>query len=163
MKGKVLLGFFLAGILTAAVVIYLTPLKNINVTQPIVKAMDPAEFYEAYQKNPDDYFFIDIRPSILRYESPEGIEHNSIFLLAEEFKTFPRDKTIVLFCEENISQSVAYGFLEHQGFRDIRILDGGRAGWKEAGLPLVKNENYSEEASPFLFYLEEGGLLPRES
>ncbi|MBI4134511.1 MAG: rhodanese-like domain-containing protein [Candidatus Sungbacteria bacterium] len=156
------LGFFIAGILLAAVAIYLTPLKHVNVVPPTVKKVKAADFYADFTKNPDKYILVDIRPQFLRFEYPENSVVKTIFNLSEDAKTLPkRGKTIVIFCEENVSETVAYGYLESQGFTNVKIIDGGRTAWKEAGLPLVKNANYNEEARPFLYFFEEGGLLPK--
>jgi len=155
------IGYLIAGALLAAIIIYFTPVRHINVIPNRVDFIKPQEFYNDFKANPDKYVLVDIRPEFLRFDYPENAINASIFRLSEEWKTFPKDKTIVIFCEENVSESVAYGYLEHQGFRNIKAIDGGRKGWKEAGLPLVKNSNYSKEAAPFLAPFEEGGLLPR--
>lgn len=155
-------GYLLTGVLLAAIAIYLTPLRHVNVIPNQVELIDPKEFYDDYKQNPDKYLLIDIRPEFLRYEYPEGATHVSIFRLSEEWKKLPKSgKTIVIFCEESISESVAYGYLQNQGFLNIKAVSGGRAAWKDAGLPLVKNENYAKEAAPFLVPFQEGGLLPK--
>ncbi len=154
-------GYFIVGVILTAVAIYLTPLRHINVISNRVDFIKPQEFYNDFKASPDKYVLIDIRPEFLRFDYPENAINASIFRLSEEWKTLPKGKTLVIFCEENISESVAYGYLKHQGFRNIIAIDGGRKAWKEAGLPLVKNPNYSKEAAPFLAPFEEGGLLPK--
>ena len=156
-----LVGFFVAGIILASILSYLTPLRDIRVVPPEIKKIEATAFYDAYQKTPDEYYFVDVRPAFLRFEYPENAVNKSIFSLSELFVEFPRDKTIVLFCEEGISAAVAAGFLKFEGFRDVYVIDGGRVKWKEAGLPLVRNENYNKEAEGFLDYFKEGGLLPK--
>ena len=154
------IGYLAAGFLATAVAIYLTPLRHVNVIPNTVNFINPKEFYDDYRANPNKYLLVDIRPEFLRYEYPEGAMHISIFRLSEEWKKLPRSgKTIVIFCEESISESVAYGYLQNQGFLNIKAINGGRAAWKDAGLPLVKNPNYAEEATPFLAPFQEGGLL----
>ncbi len=157
----VYVGYFIVGVLLTAVAIYFTPLRHVNVISNRVDFIKPQEFYNDFKENPDKYVLVDIRPEFLRFDYPENAINASIFRLSEEWKTLPKDKTIVIFCEENIPESVAYGYLEHQGFSNIKAIDGGRKAWKEAGLPLVKNPNYSKDATPFLAPFEEGGLLPK--
>ena len=155
-------GVFFVGMMLAGILIYLTPLRYVNLVPPEIEKIDAAVFYDDYKKAPDNYYFVDVRPSFLRFEYPEGAVNKSIFNLSEDFETFPRDKTIVLFCEEGVSASVAAGFLKFEGFKDVLVIDGGRLQWKEVGLPLMRNTNYNEEASGFLPYFEEGGLLPKK-
>lgn len=154
-------GYFIAGVLLTAVAVYLTSLRHVNVIPNRVNLIKPQEFYNDFKANPDKYVLVDIRPAFLRFDYPEDAINASIFHLSEEWKTLPKGKIIVIFCEENVSESVAYGYLEYQGFRNIRAIDGGRKAWKEAGLPLVKNPNYSKDAAPFLAPFKEGGLLPK--
>ncbi len=158
-KWNVPVVYLIVGVLLASVIIYLTPLRHLNLIPNKVEFIKAAEFYEKFKANPDEYVLVDIRPEFLRFDYPENAINASLFRLSEEWKTLPKDKNIVIFCEENFSESVAYGYLEHQGFTNIVAIDGGRTAWKEAGLPLVKNPNYEKEAAPFLAPFKEGGML----
>lgn len=159
---SLLVGFFVIGALLASILIYLTPLRDYKIVSPEIEKIDPAVFYDDYTKNPEKYYFVDVRPGFARTEYPEGAINKSIFGLSEEYVSIPRDKKIVLFCEEGVSAAVAAGFLKFEGFRDVQVIDGGRVKWKEAGLPITRNANYAEEAKGFLRYFEEGGLLPKK-
>ena len=50
--------WLLGGVLLAALVIYLTPLKNLNMIEPRIKDVPPAEFYKDFSVNPEKYVFI---------------------------------------------------------------------------------------------------------
>jgi len=158
----VFLGFLILGGFIATIAVYLTPLQNVRFVSPTVDFVEASEFYGDFIENPDKYVLVDIRPQFIRLDYPENSVNMSIFNLALEvskLKDMAKGKTIVVFCEEDTSESVAYGYLEHQGFTDIKAISGGRAEWVKAGLPLVKNTNYKAEAEPFLEFFKEGGLV----
>lgn len=160
----VYIGLFLIGAVFTIVISYLTPLRHKNIIPNRVEFIDVKKFYTDFKVNPDKYVLVDIRPEFVRLDYPENAVHSSIFLLSEGWKKLPRSgKTIVIFCEEDISESLAYGYLEYQGLLNIKAVKGGRKAWKEAGLPLVKNPNYAKEATPFLAPFREGGLIPKET
>ncbi|TSC63273.1 MAG: hypothetical protein Athens041674_269 [Parcubacteria group bacterium Athens0416_74] len=60
-KGRTLVAIAIAVALLTALVIYLTPLKWINLIEPPIHDITAAEFYADFEKNPDDYIFIDVR------------------------------------------------------------------------------------------------------
>lgn len=137
--------YILAGILVGVpatiLVFYLTPLKNLNLVEPKIKNVSPAAFYEAHQKSPEDYIFIDVRPSaVYNREHAEGSINIPLHMLYTERNYLPqKDQTIVLICSGGSASGVAYGYLEHYGFLNLRRLEGGIEAWKQAGLPVVTN------------------------
>jgi rhodanese-related sulfurtransferase len=54
-----------------------------------------------------------------------------------------RDRTLVVYCEGGsscmASQALALRF-NAEGFKDVRVFDGGWAAWTEAGLPAERSE-----------------------
>lgn len=46
-----------------------------------------------------------------------------------------RDKEVVMYCESGMRASRGGGWLESQGFQELRFLDGHMGAWREAGLP----------------------------
>lgn len=128
---------FGAGALCAVLVVYLTPLKNLNLIEPRIRDIDSKEFYTALQNDPSRYVFIDVRPqSEYQQEHAKGSFNIALFLLYDERKNLPKSgKTIVLICGGRRASGVAYGYLEHYGFLNLRRIAGGIDAWKAAGLP----------------------------
>ncbi|MDP3947372.1 MAG: rhodanese-like domain-containing protein [bacterium] len=133
------------GVLGAGLVIYLTPLKNLNLVAPSIKDADVEAFYKEYGANQENFLFLDVRNPIEYYaEHAEGSLNVPINVLYTEQKTLPKSgKTIVLICTGGALSGVAYHYLEHQGFLNLRRIGGGMNEWKAAGLPTVRNSWYS--------------------
>lgn len=134
-----LFGVAVISVVVAIAVIYLTPVKNLNVTEPTTDKISPAEFYEQYQENPDEYLFVDVRQRHeYNSEHPEGAQNIPIQNLFVEHEFLPKSgKTIVLTCTGGSLSGVAYGFLEHMGFLNLKHLEGGLIQWNQEGLPTV--------------------------
>lgn len=134
------------GLLIGVILFYLTPLKHLNIIEPIPKKIKPVAFYEAFNKNPDKYLLIDIRSEEFRaQEYPEWSVYIPLNTLAGEINALPRDKSIVIFCESNFSATAAYHVLQNNGFLDLQIIDGGRTMWKQAGLPLIQGTDAQKQ------------------
>lgn len=131
-----LLCVLLVGITSAA--IYLTPLKHIAVIEPAIDDIAPADFYELYQENPDDYVFLDVRngQAYSRLHAA-GSELQPLHTLYTERLFLPKnnDKTIVFICSGGVASGVAFHYLQHHGFFNILRLEGGIEAWELAGLP----------------------------
>jgi len=132
-------GYVVAGIVLGGILFYLTPLNHIKLIEQKPRTISPQEFYDNLQRDPDNYFFIDIRSKEFRaLEYPEGSFSVPLNTIVAEMDAIPRNKSIVVFCESNFSASAAYHVLQNNGFLDLSIVNGGRTAWKEAGLPLVE-------------------------
>lgn len=135
---------FLLVLSTTAVtlaVFYLTPLRYVAVIEPTIDDIDSLEFYEMWQKNPDDYVFIDVR-SEDSYNKSHAVGSVSMPLhtLYDERHNLPKyGKTIVLICGGARASGVGYSYLEHYGFRNLKRIAGGIEAWQEAGLPVEGN------------------------
>lgn len=117
---------------------YLTPLRYVALIEPTINDIDPAEFYEMWQKNPDEYVFIDVRNQTM-YDQlhAAGSALMPLHTLYDTRHSLPRrDKTIVLICSGGRASGVGYSYLEHYGFRNIRRIKGGIEAWQAAGLPV---------------------------
>ncbi|MEX0917458.1 MAG: rhodanese-like domain-containing protein [Candidatus Paceibacterota bacterium] len=129
--------FILAGVITASA-IYLTPLKHLNVLEPTIDDIKPAEFYERYKANPDQYVLLDVRGtgSYNRLHAA-GSESQPLHTLYTERLFLPKntDKTIVFICSGGVASGVAYHYLEHHGFLNVQRIEGGIEAWELAGLP----------------------------
>lgn len=52
--------------------------------------------------------------------------------------TLPKDKPLIVFCDQGRESSRAVGALRKQGFTEAVSLQGGLRSWTEAGMPLSK-------------------------
>lgn len=62
---------------------------------------------------------------------------------------YPPDEEIVIYCAmpKQAASDHAAHLLKHRGFKNVRVLEGGFAGWREAQLPLVDYQLSGEERS----------------
>ncbi|MDP3770135.1 MAG: rhodanese-like domain-containing protein [Candidatus Sungbacteria bacterium] len=104
-----------------------------------VRKINATAFYEDFAKNPDKYELLDVRAIERRFtDYPENSKHISLFALGgDKLAQLSRDKTIVIFCESEISETGAYHILARNGFTDLYIIEGAKGAWENAGLPLL--------------------------
>lgn len=125
--------------IATALLIYLTPLKNITLVEPSIDDITPEEFHKEYEGNEDRYVFLDVR-SANAYSRihAEGSVSMPLHTLYDTRHFLPKntDKTIVLICSGGVASGVAYHYLEHHGFFNIKRIDGGIEAWHLAGLPV---------------------------
>lgn len=71
--------------------------------------------------------------------SVTGARHLPLASIAERASDLARFKTrpVIVVCATGQSSVRAVSALKAQGFDDVRVLAGGLAAWKQAGLPLV--------------------------
>ena len=129
-------------VLATAAVIYLTPLKHINLIEPVTKDISATEFYKRYKQNPDGYVFVDVRtPSEYEKGHAEGAENVSLPKFFDGYTQFPKKgKSIVLICAGGRESGVGYGYLEHHGYLNVLRIDGGTNQWIVENLPIVKGK-----------------------
>ena len=126
------------GALIAAMAIYLTPLKWITVIEPTIKDIDPKTFYTDFKRNPDHYLFIDVRPRN-EYATAHAAGSVNIPLLDlyDMHTVLPKHgKEIILICTIGRSSGIAYSYLQHYGFFNIKRVEGGLQNWVLEGLPI---------------------------
>lgn len=141
-------GYIGIGLLIGGILFYLTPLKHITILRPAVKKIQPVAFYEAFKKDSGRYLLIDIRSEEFRaQEYPDQSLHIPLNVIVGELNALPKDKQIVIFCESNFSAGAAYHVLQNNGFLNVRIIDGGRDAWKQAGLPLIQGTTEQKRTS----------------
>lgn len=131
--------FFIgAAVLATLLIVYLTPIKHLNLIDPNPREIDPKEFYEAYKKNPDKYVFLDVRDAkIYEISHAVGSKSQPIASLFDLRKDFPKyGKQIVLICTSGRLAGVAYGFLENWGHLNLLRIEGGMQNWVAEGLPI---------------------------
>lgn len=127
------------GGLVVLALIYLTPLKHINLLEPWVNDIEPRDFYALYQAQPDDYIFIDVRsPSEYDRIHVPGSINIPLHVLYDERTRLPKQgKEIVLICSGGRASGVAYGYLEHHGFLNLKRVSGGIEQWSKDNLPVI--------------------------
>src|SRR3989344_4726109 len=136
--------FALVAIGTAFVttlVLYLTPLHYLNMVEPPMRDGDPAALYQKMQASPQDYLFVDVRPTAA-YVKEHAVGSISIPLpqLYDARYQLPKhDKTIVLICGDAKAAGVAFGYLGHYGFLNTVRIAWGLNAWKAEQLPTEKS------------------------
>jgi len=133
-----MLGVFVAGGFT----VLLSPLKHVALLTPTIYDVGATDFYERYKDNPDQYVFIDVRPSDAynRVHAENSISM-PLHTLYDEWRNLPKntDKTIVLICSGGRASGVGYHYLEHMGFFNLERIEGGIEQWQMEGLPIVSD------------------------
>lgn len=127
--------------IAVVLLIYLTPLKNLNMIPPTVTDIDPKAFQANFLENPEEYIFVDVRSEEEYYkEHAEGAINIPLHMMYDARYTLPKtEKEIVLICSKGRASGVAYGYLEHQGFLNLKRIEGGISHWIDEGLPTVKS------------------------
>lgn len=127
-----------AAVFVTSTLIYLTPLKHINIIEPVINDIEAEEFYREFEKNPDHYIFLDVR-SLDAYTKlhAKGSKNQPLHTLYNERHVLPKQgKEIILICSGGIASGVAFSYLEHFGFFNIRRIAGGIESWQAQGLPV---------------------------
>lgn len=68
-------------------------------------------------------------------------------ILADMYKSIPKDKTVYLYCHDGFRMSLAFLQLRSLGYKDVRLMNGGWTAWDGAmTLPIVQgNKPYDED------------------
>lgn len=109
---------------------------------PTVVDITPQKAYEAILAG-KKILFIDVRTPQEYAEVHATTSINiPIHLLHEKLGSLPRntDTDIYLICNGGKLAGVAYSYLEHYGFRNIKRIDGGINAWTKAGLPVITKD-----------------------
>ena len=115
---------------------------------PRINNIDPEVAYQNILKNPKKIVFIDVRSE---YEYTQAHASSSVNLPIHYFyddthgikneKGIPlpknTDQEIYLLCTGGRLAGVAYSYLEHYGYRNIKRIEGGLKNWNEEGLPVI--------------------------
>lgn len=134
---KKILPYAVTALLTLAV-IYLTPLKWVTVIEPTINDIDPVAFQSDFAKNSDQYIFIDVR-SETSYNKVHAVGSINMPLhtLYDQRHVLPKKgKEIILICSGGRASGVAYSYLQHYGFFNIKRIEGGIENWIAEGLPV---------------------------
>lgn len=138
----------LVAVVATALLIYLTPLRHVQLVAPTMHEMDPKEFYTDFSSHPDAYVLVDVRsPDIYTSAHAKGAISIPVENLYEERHTLPRNgKKIALICTTGRLAAIGYGYLESQGFTNLVHIEGGMVNWVTEGLP-VEGKNIALAAS----------------
>ncbi len=122
----------------AVALIYLTPLKHINLISPMMREVDPKAFHTDLVAHPEKYIFIDVRsPSVYLAAHAKGAINIPIENLYDEHYLLPHSgKKIALICTTGRLAAIAYGYLEDWGFTNLRHIQGGMQNWVYEDLPI---------------------------
>jgi rhodanese-related sulfurtransferase len=95
---------------------------NINIT--------PNELYKVLEAKKSDLILLDVRePEELEICQIQGNTHIRLSELPVRFNELPKDKQIVVYCKAGGRSMQAASFLLHNGFSNIKNLDGGILRW----------------------------------
>ncbi len=148
--------FFIFGILFTLSLRYV---KYTEYIKPNISDINPVEAYQNILANRNDVVFIDVRsemeyakahatgsinlPIHYLYDDTHGV-------LNEKNIPLPKNtnKIIYLTCTGGRLAGVAYSYLEHYGYRNIKRIKGGLSAWSEAGLPMVTSGYFNTNAAP---------------
>ncbi len=117
--------------------------------------IDPSLAYQNIQKNRDKIIFIDVRseaeynnahasssvnlPIHNMYDDTHGLQNEKNIPLPKN-----TDVEIYLTCTGGRLAGVAYSYLEHYGYRNIKRIKGGLKGWSDEGLPIIVNDSFAK-------------------
>lgn len=140
--------FAIAVIVATVLVIYLTPLKHLNLISPVMHEVNPATFQADFLAHPDDYLFVDVRsPNIYASAHAKGSINIPIENLFDEHYSLPKSgKKIALICTTGRLAAIAYGYLENFGFTNLVHIQGGLENWTFEGLPIEGSSVFSPTA-----------------
>lgn len=127
-----------------ASVIFFTPVRYTSLIEPKITEVAPEDFYAEYVGNEEEYVFIDVRSATSYNElHATGSLNIPLHMLYDERVNLPKkNKKIVLICSGNRASGVAYSYLQHYGFANIRRIPGGIEAWVKKGLPVEENKNF---------------------
>ncbi len=134
---------FILGVVASFAVVMTTPIRFLQIVQPSIHEISPANFYSLYKEHPDNYVFIDVRTHTDYIAGHAiGAVNMPLETLYNQRRYLPKHgKTIVLICNGAQASGVAYGYLEHYGFLNLMRVTGGVPAWRNAGLPIVTGES----------------------
>ncbi len=147
-NSKVYVLIILSLILGILVSLSFRTVRYTDLLPPQIVDISPVEAYENVLSNPEKYILIDVR-SGSEYQNAHatGSVNLPIHYLYDDMHGLPNelgipvpkntDQEIYLLCTGGRLAGVAYGYLEHHGYRNIKRIEGGIANWAKSGLPVV--------------------------
>lgn len=130
---------------------------------PSTVSIDPAVAYKNIAELPDNYLLIDVRSeheyALMHASTSISVPINTLY---DGWSKLPMntDKEIYILCSSGRLAGVAYGFLEHQGFRNIKRVQGGLQEWRAEGLPVISKDLLNPAALKAVESLNKGFDIP---
>jgi rhodanese-related sulfurtransferase len=141
--------YIIGGILLGiALTLSMRTIRYTDLVDPHISDIDPKTAYENILQRPKDIVFIDVRSEyeydLAHASSSVNLPIHYLFddthgLRNEKGIPLPKntDQEIYLMCTGGRLAGVAYSYLEHYGYRNIKRIEGGLKNWNEDGLPIV--------------------------
>ena len=136
---------FLFGIFSS---IFFRSIRYTEFIEPTIIDIDPKVAYQTILSRPKNVIFIDVRseyeysqahasssinlPIHYMYDDTHGLKNEKGIPLPKN-----TDQEIYLICSGGRLAGVAYSYLEHYGYRNIKRIHGGIKHWNEEGLPVI--------------------------
>ncbi len=152
---RVLLLVLVTGIFTALLTLSFRQIRYTDYVPATIVDIDPRSAYENIQKNRDKIIFIDVRsegeynsahasssinlPIHHLYDDTHGLKNEKNIPLPKN-----TDVEIYLTCTGGRLAGVAYSYLEHYGYTNIKRIKGGLKGWSDEGLPIIVNDTFAK-------------------
>ena len=131
-----------------------------DIIPPRIVDIDPTEAYENILNNPEKYIVIDVRsgneyrnahassslnlPIHYMYDDTHGLPNELKVPLPKN-----TDQEIYLLCTGGRLAGVAYSYLEHYGYTNIKRIEGGIANWAQQGLPIITQSIFNSSEVDF--------------
>ena len=92
----------------------------------------------------DNAAIVDVREQeeieIIGFDTTELI-HLPLSVIADRFNELPKDKPLIIACNNGIRSVKVANLLSYQGFTNVANLDGGINQWHREGLPLILRQD----------------------
>jgi rhodanese-related sulfurtransferase len=100
-----------------------------NKLDGLMDGINPKEVWQMLQEK-KDFTLLDVRtPSEYQHERMNGAVFIPLASLRSRFVELDRDKPIVAFCNYSLRAYEAAIILKHEGFKNVKVLDGGLEMW----------------------------------
>ena len=114
---------------------FVTNLDGANLVKTKIVDADTVEEW----KDKEDTVLLDVRGnSEFKNEHIPGAEHRFIGKLIKNLPSDIKDKNIIIQCQSGDRATIAYSFLEKNGFDNLYNYSGSFLDWKKNGKPTVK-------------------------
>jgi rhodanese-related sulfurtransferase len=77
---------------------------------------------------------------IIKFDTTEVIQM-PLSIIAEKFEELPKDRPLIIACNNGIRSVKVVNLLNYQGFTNAINLDGGITQWHRDGLPLILRQD----------------------
>jgi rhodanese-related sulfurtransferase len=119
----------------------------------IIESISPQEAFALIQQNQgnSDFVIIDVRTL---EEIAEGYIEGAIFInfysdtFRDELDSLDKDKVYLIYCRGGGRSELTLFIIEELGFMEAYDILGGFAAWKDAGLPIIGQEQSPGQSPP---------------